>query len=207
MSAYDSHPSLSASLESISDPQSPRFHNTNMSLPSAHSGFRSDSGIRSGSERSLSPDGPHIPGWPYGGQAAGTDASRSPDLRPKFTSPVKSTTSGNPWYAHNPYVAARRNESHTRSVQSASPQRATGSRGMSDEDPTLLAARIPLPKGSSSSPERAESMPARTSYDRKTPQDGGNGVPRASSAEAYPAQRKIDGADGSANEGNCKKDC
>ena len=140
LSVYDPHPSLSASLESLSSPRTPPPYSTTMpmpALPSQHSGFRDDvSEPALDTSEHVSHGQPPPPGWPYNGSVqASTNGSNG--------------SSGGAWYRHNPYLPRHSN--------SPSPRRGSGSRGASLEDPTVQAAKVPLPKGESMSPEKERS--------------------------------------------------
>ena len=127
---FESHPSLSASLESFEDDekQSPMIK-----LPSQHSGFRDDSSEPGNEDVS---DGPWSPqGW------KGT------------------MSSGNGWYRHQPYVEEsplKRFSGRNTGLQSR--DRESRSPVFDDDDPTL-PMNIPLPRGSQS-PEKDYATPS-----------------------------------------------
>ena len=119
-SMYDTHPPLSASLEDFEHGERP---SPVLRLPSHHSGFRSDSSEAGADSVSSGPWSP--PGW-------------------------RGTTSSSAWYRHQPYLhesAVANSSTSPRKSREASIRH--GSTGVHDEDdPTLQAANIPLPRGS-----------------------------------------------------------
>ncbi len=119
---YDDHPSLSASLEDFEhSPRSPVF-----GLPSQHSGFQleeSESEDEPASEVPSEPWSP--PAWRQRNPAGG-------------------------WYQHQPYP---QDSNLPKASASASPSRGTSPRYESaheEEGDITLAAKIPLPRGSTS---------------------------------------------------------
>ena len=117
---FESHPSLSASLEDFEhdEKQGPMIR-----LPSHHSGFREDSSEAGNDSTSDGPWSP--PGW-------------------------KGTVSSNGWYRHNPYLKElplKRLSKPNSGLQSR--DRASHSPAFDDDDPTL-PMNIPLPRGSRS---------------------------------------------------------
>ena len=135
---FESHPSLSASLEDFehNDKTLQQASPTMVKLPSQHSGFREDSSEAGGNDSTTS-DGP----WsPPGGTWKST------------------INSPNGWYRHNPYLQGSSSPLKRVSKPGSGPQ----SRGVSysprfdDDDPTL-PMNIPLPRGSRS-PEKGFSV-------------------------------------------------
>ncbi|MCJ1381533.1 hypothetical protein MMC17_004644 [Xylographa soralifera] len=115
---YESHPSLSASLEDFenNDQLSPVFQ-----LPSHHSGFKSEESeadVASNSEGPWSP-----PGW-------------------------KRSDAGSGWYRHQPYLQGSLNPRFSASAsrsREASPQYESATE---DKEDLTIPANIPLPRGS-----------------------------------------------------------
>lgn len=111
---FDTHPSLSASLE---DFENNERHSPTMHLPSHHSVLRSESSEPADS-MSDTPWSP--PGW-------------------------RNTASGNGWYRHQPYL---QDDTRFRSTSSGRDGSLPFEDARADEDPTIAAANIPLPRGS-----------------------------------------------------------
>ena len=146
---FDTHPSLSASLE---DFENNDRHSPMMNVGSHHSSMRMDSS-EPAEDMSDTPWSP--PGW-------------------------RNTASGSGWYRHQPYLP---DNSRFRSSMSGRDGSSPLKGARADEDPTIAAANIPLPRGSSSplkgfspvpelSPEpernagpKAELPPAPNNYD------------------------------------------
>ena len=127
---YESHPSLSASLEDFenNDQPSPVFR-----VPSQHSGFKSEESEADAASNSEGPWSP--PGW-------------------------KRSDAGSGWYRHQPYLQDGPNlrflASASRSRE-ASPQYESATE---DKEDLTIPANIPLPRGSLSPvKERSPSPP------------------------------------------------
>ena len=129
---YESHPSLSASLEDFenNDQPSPIFQ-----LPSHHSGFKSEESEVDAASNSEGPWSP--PGW-------------------------KRSDAGSGWYRHQPYLQESLNLRFSASAsrsRDTSPQYESATE---DKEDLTIPANIPLPRGSLSPvKERSPSPPPR----------------------------------------------
>ncbi|MCJ1433098.1 hypothetical protein MMC27_002457 [Xylographa pallens] len=129
---YESHPSLSASLEDFenNDQPSPIFQ-----LPSHHSGFKSEESEVDAASNSEGPWSP--PGW-------------------------KRSDAGSGWYRHQPYLQGSLNPRFSVSAsrsREGSPQYESATE---DKEDLTIPANIPLPRGSLSPvKERSPSPPPR----------------------------------------------
>lgn len=127
---FESHPSLSASLEDFeqNEKNSPMIR-----LPSQHSGFRDDSSEPGNDSTSEGPWSP--PGW-------------------------KGAGSSNGWYRHQPYLRESPLVKFSRADSGThSRDRASRSPAFDDDDPTL-PMNIPLPRGSMSPEKGFSASPA-----------------------------------------------
>ncbi|MCJ1400276.1 hypothetical protein MMC11_003480 [Xylographa trunciseda] len=135
---YESHPSLSASLEDFenNDQPSPVFQ-----LPSHHSGFKSEESEADAASNSEGPWSP--PGW-------------------------KRSDAGSGWYRHQPYLQGGPNPRFSVSAsrsREASPQYESATE---DKEDITIPANIPLPRGSLSPvKERSPSLPPRETGEQK----------------------------------------
>ncbi len=120
LDAFDDHPSLAASLEDFEH----NDRSPTFGLPSQHSGFKSDESEPEGDSTSEGPWSP--PAW-------------------------RSQTADAAWYRHQPYAQDNRllrpSKSPSRS-RTTSPQHQSAE--AAEEGDTILAANIPLPRGSMS---------------------------------------------------------
>lgn len=173
---YDDTTSLTGSLGDFSDSdkqQSPMF-----GLPSQHSGFRSELSESeheedAGDEEIMSDESPWSP--------------------PGYRQP----TSAGAWYRHQPY--AQNVERLKAGSASRSGGTSAGIGNVDDDEDATLAARIPLPRGSTSplrdSPERGETsgkgtcspISASPTRDGAPPQKGGS-LARDSAAMGDPVK-------------------
>ena len=138
---FDDQTSLTGSLGDFSD--SDKQHSPLFGLPSQHSGFRSSS------------DSDHEDG----AETGEAESDGSPWSPPAWR---QSKSSGG-WYRHQPYPQdVERLKSHSASRSRGTSKGYESARGDEDEDATLAAARIPLPRASTS-PIRESRIPTTAS--------------------------------------------
>ena len=165
LTLYDTHPSLSASLESFSPRQSLSLGSPTMQVPQPHQpSYQGDGSepLEASATSRLSPDR-LPPGWPY--------------------------NSVHSWYQTNPQFKAK-----SESPRKESQRRAGLSRGRSLEDPVAVAAAVALPRGSLS-PDRESAPPGLISSGPGRATPAWKGQPLDVLAQEKPSEQMAQGSE------------